>query len=218
MKWTTATLALFSVGTLLLTGKVLLHPNRATPSEILDGVQAARERGITDTALLLRDLDRAVRDSASDASEPADPNLAVQLLRCRAELRAHLGDYKTAMEDLDTALALDTEAEAGLSHLKLVYQAEDGDRSGALLAALTLRDRFPKFLQAHTLAGTLASEEAEAALQRAIAKTDHTLLRQDSVSARPLLATIAARAAGADPERARQATPLRGLFLPKHRM
>ncbi len=218
MKWTTATLALFSVGTLLLTGKVLLRPNRATPSEILDGVQAARERGITDTALLLRDLDRAVRDSASDASEPADPNLAVQLLRCRAELRAHLGDYKTAMEDLDTALALDTEAEAGLSHLKLVYQAEDGDRSGALLAALTLRDRFPKFLQAHTLAGTLASEEAAAALQQAIAKTDETLLREDSVSARPLLATIAARVTGADPERARQATPLRGLFLPKHRM
>ena len=47
MKWTTATLALFSVGTLLLTGNVLLRPNRATPAEILDSVQAARaeERG-----------------------------------------------------------------------------------------------------------------------------------------------------------------------------
>ena len=62
MKWTTATLALLSLGSLLLTGKVLLRPERATPAEILDSVQLARSRGLTDAALLLRDLDRLLAE------------------------------------------------------------------------------------------------------------------------------------------------------------
>ncbi|MDE0916432.1 MAG: hypothetical protein OSB57_14755, partial [Planctomycetota bacterium] len=217
MKWTTATLALLSVGTLLLTGKVLLRPNRATPSEILDGVQVARERGITDAALLLRDIDRAVHASAADLPGPADPDLSARLLKCRAELHAHLGDYAAAIENLDTALDLNTDTEAELSHLKVKFQAEGGDQSGALLAAIALRERFPEFLAAHALAGTLASQEAAAALKLAVDKTDGTLLRKDSEVAQVLLTAIAARAEGADPERARQASQLRRLFMPKFR-
>ncbi len=218
MKWTTATLALFSVGTLLLTGKVLLRPNRATPAEILDSVRAAREQGITDAALLLRDLDRAVHDSAANGPAPADPDLAAQLLKCRAELHAHLGDYRAAMENLNTALKLNTDREAALSHLKIGYQAEDGDPAGALQAALVLRERFPDFHAAHALAGTLASQEATAALQQAVKKTDETLLHEDLETARPLLMAIAARAEGVDTERGRQATLLRRLFMPKYRL
>jgi hypothetical protein len=218
MKWTTATLALFSLGSLLLAGKVLLRPERATPAEILDSVQLARSRGLTDAALLLRDLDRAVYDSASDLPNPLDPELATRLLECRAELNAHLGDYAASMADLSSALALGTDRAAEIRLLQVTYQAAAGDRSGALLAAFQLRDEYPQFHPALALAGTLASQEAAGRVQRAVDLTEAVLLHQEAQEAKTLIESIAARDAGADAERARQATLLRSLFLPDHRV
>ena len=40
MKWTTATAAIITTGTLMLGGRALFAPDRATPSEILSDVQA----------------------------------------------------------------------------------------------------------------------------------------------------------------------------------
>jgi len=217
MKWTTATLALLATGGLLLAGRVLLRPDRATPSEILASVEAARALEISDSALLLRDLNRAVKNSASDQPDPLDRDLAAALLQCRAELQAELGNYDRAAADLDLALLLDEKQEPALTALKIQYLASEGDVAGALRMALALCESHEEFYPAQALAGVLASQEAQRWVSQAMELADTDLGREESKQVKALMTSMGARTRGEDPERARQANLLREFFLPNSR-
>ncbi len=212
MKWTTATLSVLIVGTLLLAGRVLLRPPGTSPRETIDAVRAAQASGIIDSALLLRDLDRSLRVLESAPETDNSRNLRAEAFFCRAQLQGHLGEYDQAIADVRASMEITGESPMAHEILLIELHAQSGFAEDALASAQRWTHEHPDHGPGHGLAGRIASELAEQQLSLATESARAALMTEGFNRATPLMRAIAAKERTLDEQRPHLAVQLNELF------